>query len=158
MNKLNNMNCRGFDLQQFSLQKAMTASRKNFGNLQNISKIFVILVGLKLIFIIAFLCLREVDQHGTYNNFHKSHFELSRIGVKDYPVAQNYERWDWNNYEFIKYERERTGNGEQGRGHQLTDLDERNLDARLEKIEGLNVIVSDKISVNRSVSDSRPRV
>jgi hypothetical protein len=81
--------------------------------------------------------------------------ELSHIGIKNYPVAQNYERWDWNNYEFIKYERERTGNGEQGRGHQLTNPEEIEVNRKLNSEEGLFALVSDKISVNRSLWDPR---
>lgn len=138
----------------------MARARKVLKLLKKSRQVFVILVGFKLIliFIIAFLCLREVDEHGTFDNFHRSHFELSNIGIKEYPVATNYERWDWNNYDFMKYESEREGIGEQGEGHKLTDSEDIELDTKLEEVEGLHVIVSDQISVNRSVRDTRPEV
>jgi hypothetical protein len=55
--------------------------------------------------------------------------------MKTYLVAQNYERWDWNNYEFIEYENQRSGNGEQGKAFQLTNPKDIELDEKLEKIK-----------------------
>jgi hypothetical protein len=92
---------------------------------------------------------------GFYFTNLKFYYEISKVGLKKYRAEKNYERIDWNDYEFMKYERERTGIGEQGKGHQLTDPKDIELDEKLEQVEGLNVIVSDKISVNRSVKDTR---
>lgn len=78
-------------------------------------------------------------------------------GPKDkiYPMAVNYERKDWHDWEFIKYEENRKGPGEQGRPFIMTDPKDIELNEKLFKVEGLNVVVSDKISVNRSIPDTR---
>lgn len=136
----------------------MAASRKSHDYFQKPLKFLAILTGFKFIFIIGYLYLREVNQHRTFSHFRQSHFDLSNIGIKKYPVADSYERVDWNDYKFIDYERRREGNGENGKGHRLTDPKDIELDRKLEEFEGLNVIVSDKISVNRSVRDTRPEV
>ena len=82
-------------------------------------------------------------------------YELSdTIDIK-YPVLNNYERKDWHDYEFMKYEAARKGPGEQGEPYELTDPKDIKLNKELFKIEGLFVVVSDKISVNRSVPDVR---
>lgn len=72
-------------------------------------------------------------------------------------MVQKYERCDWHNYDFMNYEAGREGNGEQGKGHFLTNSSEIALDKELEKEEGLHVLVSDKISINRSLPDTRPK-
>lgn len=79
------------------------------------------------------------------------------VGPKDmfYPMAMKYERKDWHDYNFIEYENAREGPGEQGERFELSDLQEIELNQKLFEIEGLFPIVSDKISVNRSVPDTR---
>jgi polypeptide N-acetylgalactosaminyltransferase len=72
-----------------------------------------------------------------------------------YPVVTNYEKKDWHDYEFIKYEASRQGPGEQGTAHKLENPEDIKLNDELYKVEGINVIVSDKISVNRSLPDTR---
>ena len=74
---------------------------------------------------------------------------------KIYPVATNYERKDWHDWKFIEYEKNRKGPGENGKPFNLTDPADIELNDKLFKIEGLYVVVSDKISVNRSVPDTR---
>lgn len=59
--------------------------------------------------------------------------------------------------DFMKYERTRKGAGEQGRSYVLTNTSEIELDKKLVMEEGLSVVVSDKISVNRSIPDTRPQ-
>lgn len=81
--------------------------------------------------------------------------DLSMIGIQEYPVADNFGRRDWHDYEFMKYESERKGIGEQGAGLTLTDPDDIELDKKLSEEEGIHVVVSDKISLNRSVIDTR---
>ena len=78
-------------------------------------------------------------------------------GAKDakYPIAKNYKRKDWHDWKFIEYEKSREGPGEQGKPYVLTDPDDIKLNQKLFNIEGLYVVVSDKISVNRSVPDTR---
>lgn len=65
------------------------------------------------------------------------------------------EKIDWQDFEFLKYELTRTGPGENGRGYKLTDPKEIEENERLSKIEGYSVLVSDKISVTRSLPDPR---
>ncbi|CAO1393138.1 unnamed protein product [Diamesa serratosioi] len=86
--------------------------------------------------------------------------KVDRISLLDhnkdiYPVVTNYELSDWHDYEFMSYEALRRGPGENGTAVFLTDPIEIELDNDLYKIEGLSVVVSDKISVNRSVPDVR---
>jgi hypothetical protein len=81
--------------------------------------------------------------------------QISEINPKKYWRASDFEKKDWHDYEFMKYEASRTGPGEQGEGFKLTDPADIKLNAEVSKIEGLHAIVSDKISVNRSVPDVR---
>lgn len=64
------------------------------------------------------------------------------------------EKKDWHDYNFIEYEANRTGPGEQGKAFELTDKDREENDALLVKY-GFYPLVSNKISVNRSVPDVR---
>lgn len=66
-----------------------------------------------------------------------------------------YERKDWHDWEFIEYEKSRQGPGEQGKPHVLTDPGDIELNEKLFPVEGLYAVISDKISVNRSVPDTR---
>jgi hypothetical protein len=75
-----------------------------------------------------------------------------------YPFVKNFERKDWHDYKFIEYEKNRIGPGEQGKPYKLTDPKDIKLNEELFKVEGFYVIVSDKISVNRSVPDSRHKL
>lgn len=79
----------------------------------------------------------------------------NEINFQKYPVLQNYERKDWHDYQFMAYELEREGPGEQGKPYTLTDPDDIQRNEELFKIEGLFAVVSDLISVNRSVPDTR---
>lgn len=74
----------------------------------------------------------------------------------NYPVAQTYERMDWHDLKFIEYEKSRKGPGEQGEAFQLEDLQDISFNKKLFKDHGIYVLVSDKISPNRSVPDTRP--
>ncbi|KAG5667458.1 hypothetical protein PVAND_015438 [Polypedilum vanderplanki] len=62
---------------------------------------------------------------------------------------------DWHNYEQIKRERERHGLGENGTAVFLIDPKEIEENERLYNTTGFSVIVSNKISVNRSIPDLR---
>jgi len=72
-----------------------------------------------------------------------------------YPFATNYERKDWHDYEFINYEASRRGPGEQGEPHELTDAADIARNEDILNNEGLYGVVSDQISVNRSLPDPR---
>lgn len=104
------------------------------------------------------LAHRETELHESFSHFRHYHWDLSHIGVKKYPKVRNIESWDWNNYDFMEKEKQRQGPGEQGKGVKLTDHDEIKRDYQLTLEEGLHVVISDKISVNRSVKDTRPKV
>lgn len=134
----------------------MESNRRLFRLFYKHSKFLVALVALTFICCLNILYNREVEQHQSFAHFRRFHWELKDIGVKQYPMVQKYERWDWHNYDFMIYEAGRQGNGEQGRGVMLTDPKEFEIDNKLEKQEGLHVVVSDKISVNRSLPDTRP--
>lgn len=75
---------------------------------------------------------------------------------KRYPFAQNFMRKDWHNWKQIEYEKSRAGFGEQGDGLILKHPDHIQLNEKLFKQEGLNALISDIISVNRSLPDARP--
>lgn len=61
---------------------------------------------------------------------------------------------DWHNYEFIEAEKRRTGIGEHGEPGFLSD-DEETERKRLFDLNGFNALLSDYISINRSVKDIR---
>lgn len=63
---------------------------------------------------------------------------------------------DWTDYEFIAREDQRSGFGEHGDAVTLTDQIEVKLNRKLYNETGFSVVVSDKISVNRSILDARP--
>lgn len=63
---------------------------------------------------------------------------------------------DWNNYYEIAWEDQRVGPGEHGSAVELTDPTEKELNKDLLSKTGFSVLVSDKISVNRSIIDARP--
>lgn len=65
---------------------------------------------------------------------------------------------DWHDYEFMAAEKLRKGPGEQGERVDLTDPKEIELNEELYKKTGYAVVISDKISVNRSVNDGRPKL
>lgn len=113
----------------------------------------------KIFFITIFISFSSKENNDNLKKMFESYINLRNIGIKsDYPKAVNFEKKDWHDYEFIKLEMKRTGIGEQGEGHQLTDQNDFDLNRQLEASEGLAVIISDRISVNRSVRDTRPKV
>ncbi|XP_053318327.1 polypeptide N-acetylgalactosaminyltransferase 10 [Spea bombifrons] len=59
---------------------------------------------------------------------------------------------DWHDYEQIRREQERAGNGEHGKPFPMTDADR--VDQAYRE-NGFNIYVSDKISLNRSIPDIR---
>jgi hypothetical protein len=80
--------------------------------------------------IIVFATLTLICIAGIIYNTFKLELEVSNVGMKTYLVAQNYERWDWNSYEFIEYENQR-----QGKAFQLTNPKDIELDEKFEKIK-----------------------
>ncbi|XP_077963027.1 polypeptide N-acetylgalactosaminyltransferase 10 isoform X1 [Gasterosteus aculeatus] len=74
---------------------------------------------------------------------------LNRLGKEDQDGAR---RRDWHDYEAIKRDASRSGNGEQGKAFPLTEADR--VDQAYRE-NGFNIYVSDRISLNRSVPDIR---
>lgn len=85
----------------------------------------------------------------SYNN------KLIQANQLIYPVVTNYEKKNWHNYDFINYEAQRVGPGENGTAYFLTDLEDIERNNELFKDEGLYAVVSDKIALNRSIPDRR---
>lgn len=80
---------------------------------------------------------------------------LHLLNVRVYPEVQNFDLKDWHDYKFIAYEATRTGPGENGTAVILTNPEDIRKSDELREVEGLNVYVSDNISVNRSLPDVR---
>ncbi|KAG5684136.1 hypothetical protein PVAND_013377 [Polypedilum vanderplanki] len=78
-----------------------------------------------------------------------------KLSVPRYPFARNYDREDYHDYEFIISEEGRSGPGENGLPYYLINdkLVEEN--RRLYEQIGFHGLVSDHISVNRSLPDVR---
>lgn len=83
---------------------------------------------------------------------------LIKLNAQIYPEVRNYELKDWHDYEFMAYEAARVGPGENGSAVNIADPNEIEINDALRKVEGLNVFVSDKISVNRSLPDVRHKL
>lgn len=104
-----------------------------------------------------------------YKNYLKKKIESNEIGKlvenpltllnsRFYPEVRSYEMKDWHNYEFMDYEASRVGPGENGSAVIITDPEEMKINDELRQTEGLSVLVSDKISVNRSLPDVRHKM
>ncbi|XP_070497840.1 N-acetylgalactosaminyltransferase 4-like [Chironomus tepperi] len=70
-------------------------------------------------------------------------------------ISETEEYKDWNDYEIIIKDSYRTGFGEHGKGEKLTDANDIDENNRLWSEWGFSVVVSDRISVNRSIPDFR---
>lgn len=62
---------------------------------------------------------------------------------------------DWHDYKFIEEESQRVGPGEQGKPVDEVEPDEEELNKLLFDENGYYGLISDKISVNRSIGDLR---
>ncbi|KAM8900637.1 polypeptide N-acetylgalactosaminyltransferase 10 [Spinachia spinachia] len=74
---------------------------------------------------------------------------VNRLGKEDQAGAR---RRDWHDYDAIRRDSSRSGNGEQGKAFPLTEADR--VDQAYRE-NGFNIYVSDRISLNRSVPDIR---
>lgn len=79
----------------------------------------------------------------SYNN------KLIQVNEIIYPLVTNYEKKNWHNYDFMDYEAQRVGPGENGTPYFLTDTEDIAKNDELFKDEGLYAVVSDKIALNR---------
>lgn len=80
---------------------------------------------------------------------------LELLNADFYPKVTNFELKDWHDYEFIEYEASRVGLGENGTGVKLTDPKDIKRNRKFIEVEGLSAHISDLISVNRSIPDTR---
>lgn len=108
-----------------------------------------------MLIILTFLIRDELNPKVESLKEEISELSFQKKREKIYPVATNLEKIDWHDWNFIEYEKSRTGPGEQGRPFRLTDKKDKDFNKKLFRIEGLSAVVSDKISVNRSVPDIR---
>uniref|UniRef100_A0A3P9KEK1 Polypeptide N-acetylgalactosaminyltransferase n=1 Tax=Oryzias latipes TaxID=8090 RepID=A0A3P9KEK1_ORYLA len=77
---------------------------------------------------------------------------VNRMGRDSLVGLGGTRRKDWHDYEAIRRDATRSGNGEQGKAFPLTDADR--VDQAYRE-NGFNIFVSDRISLNRSVPDIR---
>lgn len=84
------------------------------------------------------------------NKLPNDHFPFNFLQVK-----RSFEKIDWHDWKFVEYEITRHGPGEQGEGVRLRTAKEIMQNRRIANFQGLSAIISDKISVNRSVPDTR---
>jgi hypothetical protein len=75
-------------------------------------------------------------------------------GTKRDYQNQTREKMDWHDYKFMAYEANRTGLGEQGKEAVLTKVDAILKNATYHA-DGYNGYLSDQISLNRSLPDTR---
>lgn len=80
---------------------------------------------------------------------------LKRAARPRYSFATQYEKVDYHDYKFIEEEAARVGPGEQGMAYTLSDPDDVKRNSEILKKFGFSGVVSDLISVNRSLPDVR---
>lgn len=80
---------------------------------------------------------------------------LEILNIDVYPRVKSYKMKDWHDYKFIAYEASRIGLGENGTKVILTNPLDIAKNNEVIAFEGLSGHVSDLISVNRSVPDTR---
>ena len=116
--------------------------------------IFVVFCFLSICLVYKSVDLRNriEDNIKVYKNHITSINDVLKIQEKSKTIEDRVK--DWNNYEFIHKEKLRVGLGEQGKGVELTDPEEIKLNKILYDKTGFSVVVSDKISVERSLLDA----
>lgn len=80
---------------------------------------------------------------------------IKPINRNNYPAIKNFEKIDWHDLGFVNYEASRKGLGEHGIAVELTDSDDIKSNEQISDVEGLSGLISDRISVNRSLPDTR---
>ncbi|KAH8352919.1 hypothetical protein KR084_007287 [Drosophila pseudotakahashii] len=65
------------------------------------------------------------------------------------------ERKDWHDYAAMEADRKRTGFGEHGVAVKVENPDEKQMETEMYEMNGFNGLLSDRISINRSVPDIR---
>lgn len=102
--------------------------------------------------LIALLCIISISTFIILYSYsiHSTHLSVQKTKSNDTVF-----KIDWINYDFIEHEKQQNGPGEKGLPVFLDNPDELKLSAKLVREFSYNVIASDKISLNRSLPDSR---
>lgn len=127
-------------------------------NLLKLTKLLILSI---LALIIVILFLKSLSSTSFTKDLFPSiqkpvqHDQHPRVG-RFFGRNRNFEnkKIDWHDYETIKKEESRTGIGEHGKSETL-DPKENELKDKLYRQNGFNALLSDKISLNRSVPDIR---
>jgi hypothetical protein len=112
---------------------------------------------LLLLFIISILHILQENFQvlDKFNLTKTDNFKNPSVSYFDDPnKAKRAIKIDWHNYDDIKDEAKRTGLGEQGKNAVLDKVDE-TLKKAVYHANGYNGYLSDQISLNRSISDTR---
>lgn len=117
---------------------------------------------IKLVFLaLSVICLvvlffKSINTTGLSDLYHHEKLQHPKHGSFFGGAPKNVQRKkiDWHDYELIKEEQSRKGVGERGVAEKLEDS-EKELHDKLFHKNGFNALLSDKISLNRSIPDIR---
>lgn len=128
--------------------------RRNFLSFFKLTLIVCITVGFTIYLLKSLDLISNVDRH--WERLHSIRAAYLRKGsFFDSDRNVGGERIDWHDYAYIEAEQQREGIGEAGKAAHLSSEDDDQLQDKLFKRNGFNAMLSDKISVNRSVADIR---
>lgn len=115
-----------------------------------------LLVILTVFIIIVLATVKVINYNNSPLRIKQNFIYIERLS-SFFRRARNIEniKIDWHDYKFIENEKQREGPGEQGRGVTEVNPDEEDLNQRLFDENGYYGLISDKISVNRSIGDLR---
>lgn len=129
---------------------------------RNLLKLTKLLVIASLIFVLFVVFIKSISNNAA--PFTKDLFPSSAKFIQQqHPKVGGFfgrernaqsKKIDWHDYELIQKEESRTGFGENGKAVNL-DGTEKDLENKLFHQNGFNALLSDKISINRSVPDIR---
>lgn len=124
----------------------------------NIKTLFGIIIILSICFL-NFLIYKLVDVSYTVTKFNDFNIFNVQPLVQDYDnVTQEKidktKKIDWHDYKFMKYENSRKGIGENGSQFELYHMN-KSFEITMYHQNGFNAVLSDKISLNRSLPDIR---
>lgn len=96
--------------------------------------------------------ISNLDSHAAFHRIRSAY--LRKGSFFDENRNERGIKIDWHDYDYIKQEEEREGVGENGKPANL-EPGQDELQDKLFKRNGFNALLSDQISVNRSVADIR---
>lgn len=127
--------------------------RRNCASFLKFSVILCVTVGITVYLLKTLEIITDLDKH--LQRFHSIRSEYLRKGsFFDVPRNVKGERIDWHDYAYMEQEAKLQGLGEHGKPATLESGQDEMQD-KLFKRNGFNALLSDKISVNRSVADIR---